>query len=246
MMYRTVLLAVLVVALGASIGAQDEHALAELRARAEAGDAEAQFNLGVMYDTLEGVPVDLLAAARWYRLAAAQGHAAAQFNLGFAYRRGRGVPQDGPEAVAWFRRAYEQRRHDLNPICSRAWFHIPGRRWRSGGLHRGGGLVPRRRRAGRCLLSVQPRAHVRHRTWRAAGRCRSRALVPVGRRAGPHPGAVQPRSSCTPPDLACRRTTPKPPPGGAWPPSRATPPPSSTSGSCTTKAVVCRRTTPKP
>ena len=50
-MHRTVLLAtILVVALGASIHAQDEQALAELRARADHGDAVAQFTLGRMYD----------------------------------------------------------------------------------------------------------------------------------------------------------------------------------------------------
>ena len=56
MMHRTVILAVLVVAHGASIGAQDEQAPAASRARAEAGDSEAQYNLGVMYESLEGVP----------------------------------------------------------------------------------------------------------------------------------------------------------------------------------------------
>ena len=82
MMHRTVLLAVLVVALGASIRAQDEQALAELRARAEAGDAASQFNLGFRYATGEGVPEDDAEAARWFRLAAEQGHASASTTSG--------------------------------------------------------------------------------------------------------------------------------------------------------------------
>ena len=49
-----------------------------LRARAEQGDAEAQFNLGVMYSNGEGVPQDDAEAVRWYRLAAAQGYARAR------------------------------------------------------------------------------------------------------------------------------------------------------------------------
>ena len=36
-------------------------------------DADAQFNLGVMYDTGEGVPQDDAEAVRWFRLAAEQG-----------------------------------------------------------------------------------------------------------------------------------------------------------------------------
>ena len=46
-----------------------------LRVRAEAGDAEAQNNLGVMYANGEGVPQDDAEAVRWYGLAAEQGHA---------------------------------------------------------------------------------------------------------------------------------------------------------------------------
>ena len=53
-----------------------------MRAPAEQGDAEAQFNLGVMYANGRGVPQDDSEAVRWYRLAADQGHAGAQFNLG--------------------------------------------------------------------------------------------------------------------------------------------------------------------
>ena len=102
-LHRTVLLAVLVVALGASIRAQDEQALADLRARAEAGEADAQFNLGVMYDNGEGVPQNYAEAMRWYRLAAAeQGLASAQHNLGITYANGRGVSQDDVQAHMWF------------------------------------------------------------------------------------------------------------------------------------------------
>jgi len=79
-----------------------------LRARAEAGDAEAQNDLGFMYDNGRDVPEDDTDAVRWYRLAADQGHATAQFNLGFMYRDGRGVPQDAAEAVRWYRLAADQ------------------------------------------------------------------------------------------------------------------------------------------
>ena len=92
---------------------QDAHspaaqALADLRARAEAGDAGAQFILGSMYVIGDSVPPDAAEAVAWYRRAAEQGHAAAQINLGAMYAEGRGVPPDAAAAVAWYRRAAEQ------------------------------------------------------------------------------------------------------------------------------------------
>ena len=64
---------------------------AELRVRAEQGDAPAQFMLGRMYANGDGVPQDAAEAVRWYRLAAEQGLAEAQFNLGVMYANGQGV-----------------------------------------------------------------------------------------------------------------------------------------------------------
>ena len=86
---------------GGLVHGQTAAEVAELRARAEQGDAYAQFDLGVMYDTGRGVPQDAAEAVRWYRLAAAQGHANAMFDLGFMYGTGRGVPQDYVQAHMW-------------------------------------------------------------------------------------------------------------------------------------------------
>ena len=69
------------------------------RALAEQGDAAAQFNLALMYDTGEGVPEDDAEAVRWYRMAAEQGEAAMQFNLGVMCANGEGVPENDAEAV---------------------------------------------------------------------------------------------------------------------------------------------------
>ena len=66
--------------------------------RLQQGDAQAQNNLGVMYENGRGVPQDYDEAVKWYRLAAAQGDADAQNNLGVMYENGRGVPQDNEEA----------------------------------------------------------------------------------------------------------------------------------------------------
>ncbi len=77
-------------------------ALRELRPLAEQGFAEAQHNLGVMYEDGQGVPKDYAEALKWYRKAAEQGYARAQNNLGFMYRNGRGVPQDYAKALQWY------------------------------------------------------------------------------------------------------------------------------------------------
>ena len=62
-----------------------------LRPLAERGDAEAQNNLGVMYDNGRGVPRDDTEAAKWFRKAADQGIADAQYNIGVMYFNGREV-----------------------------------------------------------------------------------------------------------------------------------------------------------
>ena len=65
-----------------SLGACEEAPYPLTRVLAEQGSAEAQFSLGVAYDTGQGVAQDSAEALRWYRLAADQGHASAQFNVG--------------------------------------------------------------------------------------------------------------------------------------------------------------------
>jgi len=81
--------------------AQDD-SIEVLRTRANAGDAEAQYNLGVAYRDSEGVPQDNVEAVAWFRQAAEQGDANAQYNLGAMYVNGRGVPQDAVEVYKWF------------------------------------------------------------------------------------------------------------------------------------------------
>ncbi len=76
-------------------------ALKEWRPLAEQGDADAQFNLGVMYDMGLGVPQDYQEAVRWYRRAAEQGNVGAQNNLGFMYGNAQGVPKDYVLAHMW-------------------------------------------------------------------------------------------------------------------------------------------------
>ncbi|NWJ41350.1 MAG: sel1 repeat family protein [Geothrix sp.] len=76
--------------------------LGTLRARAQAGDAAAQFELGDRCHFGRGVPRDPAESARWYRMAAEQGHAGAQVNLGNAYFRGEGLARNVAEGYVWF------------------------------------------------------------------------------------------------------------------------------------------------
>jgi TPR repeat protein len=85
-----------------------ETALKEWLPLAEQGKAQAQFNLGLLYQRGQGVPQDYTEAGDWYRQAAAQGHASAQDQLGSLYYYGQGVPQDYVQAHVWYNLAAAQ------------------------------------------------------------------------------------------------------------------------------------------
>ena len=75
---------------------------------AQQGHVQAEFNVGVMYQTGRGVERDTSEALKWYRKAAAEGLAEAQNNMGIIYYHGWGVPRDNVEASKWYRMAAEQ------------------------------------------------------------------------------------------------------------------------------------------
>lgn len=75
---------------------------------AEQGDAKAQFKLGRMYASGDGVSQDDAESVKWLLRAAEKGNAMAQVALGGAYRFGRGVTQDFAEGARWSRKAAEQ------------------------------------------------------------------------------------------------------------------------------------------
>ena len=68
-------------------------------------DAGALFNLGVKYQTGDGVAQDKAKAARLYRKAADLGNTAAMNSLGVLYERGDGIAQDHAEAARLYRKA---------------------------------------------------------------------------------------------------------------------------------------------
>ncbi|NLW04840.1 MAG: hypothetical protein GX029_06395, partial [Pseudomonadaceae bacterium] len=75
---------------------------------ADQGNASAQFNLGDMYKSGEGVQQDYQEAARLYKLSADQGNARAQVNLGQMYQNGLGVKQNDQEAARLFKLSADQ------------------------------------------------------------------------------------------------------------------------------------------
>ena len=68
---------------------------------AEQGDADAQTQMGFMYNKGKGVPQNDKTAVKWWTLAAEQGNALAQGNLGAGYAFGRGVLKDYVYAHMW-------------------------------------------------------------------------------------------------------------------------------------------------
>jgi hypothetical protein len=72
------------------------------RMAADQGNANAQFNLGRMYDEGRGVDQSHEEAVRYCRMVADQGHVQAQFYLGCMYEKGDGNDQSNEEAVRWF------------------------------------------------------------------------------------------------------------------------------------------------
>jgi hypothetical protein len=71
---------------------------------ADAGDADAMFNIGQAYKLGRSVPKDSLIARDWYRKAAAKGHLPAEANLGILlFQAG-----EKPEAIKWLKLAADQ------------------------------------------------------------------------------------------------------------------------------------------
>ncbi|MDX1764207.1 MAG: trypsin-like peptidase domain-containing protein, partial [bacterium] len=75
---------------------------------AEAGDSNAQINLGVMYDYGKGVPRNPELAIKWYGAAAEQNNCVALYNLGAMYAQGRCLTQDVGRAAQLYEKAAEQ------------------------------------------------------------------------------------------------------------------------------------------
>ncbi len=86
----------------------EQQGLVELYQKAEQGDAEAQFTLGVKAELGRGIAVSEATAVKWYTAAANGGNANAQWFLGRLYAKGKGVEQSNKTAFLWYQKAAEQ------------------------------------------------------------------------------------------------------------------------------------------
>lgn len=82
--------------------------LSSISQRAEAGDPQAQYQLGSFYMSGTDVQLDYRQAAAWYRKAAEQHHGDAEFALGYMYEQGKGVKRDYREARQYYTAAAQQ------------------------------------------------------------------------------------------------------------------------------------------
>ena len=102
--------------------------IVELFLKAQNGDADAQYRLGLARENGDGIAKNMSEAVKWYRKAAEQGYAASQYNLGLClYHKGKALSDkfdiedsecDGiemrtarknlSEAANWFRKSADQ------------------------------------------------------------------------------------------------------------------------------------------
>jgi len=83
-------------------------ALSQFKPLASAGNARAEYRLGVCYAKGLGVARDFGRAVKWLRKAADQGYARAQNDLGILYDQGRGLASNPAQAAQWFGKAAAQ------------------------------------------------------------------------------------------------------------------------------------------
>lgn len=81
--------------------AQPAPSVAELSRKADAGDKQAQEDLGRIYAFGTGVPVDYVLAHKYFLLAAAQDMTKSQHNLCYLYGAGNGVAKNLDTAISW-------------------------------------------------------------------------------------------------------------------------------------------------
>lgn len=86
--------------------------ITDLRAKADKGDADAQFKLGNSYFVGVGITKNYSESVRWLRKSAEQGNPKAESMLGTLYFQGLGIGKDVTEAAKWWHKAADQHDRD--------------------------------------------------------------------------------------------------------------------------------------
>ena len=84
-------------------------AISIYRQLANSGNAEAAYQLAVMYRNGQGVTANHAEAFRWFRTSAKSNYARAQYNLGLMYEKGWGTDRNLGLARKWYKRAVAQK-----------------------------------------------------------------------------------------------------------------------------------------
>ena len=91
---------------GQGVLKDDGEGLRWFKAAADQGHADAQYDLGTMYETGQGTEADLPLAVYYYKLAAQQGVVKAQYRLGILLTKGPDIEGDRVSAYKWFWRCH--------------------------------------------------------------------------------------------------------------------------------------------
>jgi len=75
---------------------------------ANKGESQAQYELGLVYMSGEGVSKNYNEGVSWLKKAAEQGHAQAQYNLSLAYYKGNGVAKSSTQSINWLTKSAEK------------------------------------------------------------------------------------------------------------------------------------------
>lgn len=90
------------------LGEGNKASLEEIPKKAEQGNAEAQYQLGLRYLDGKDIQKDEVKAFEWFKKAAEQGHSKAQCALGYCYNKGQGIQKDEKKGVEWYSKSAEQ------------------------------------------------------------------------------------------------------------------------------------------
>ncbi|MCE5339651.1 MAG: tetratricopeptide repeat-containing serine protease family protein [Planctomycetaceae bacterium] len=96
----------------------------ELLVQAQAGDANSQYSLGIMYHVGRNVDQDYNEAIKWFSQSAQQGNAKAQYELAQMYENGQSVVQNYNLAFEWYAKSAIQ-------SCAKAQYSL-GRFYKDG------------------------------------------------------------------------------------------------------------------
>jgi|GEM_PF-344902 len=90
------------------MASEKENNIDDLIQKANKGDSDAQYELGVMYYNGEDVEQDSAKAFEWYKKAADRGNKFAQYSIGCMYINGNGVEKNAENAFQYYKKAAEQ------------------------------------------------------------------------------------------------------------------------------------------